>query len=315
VVEILLATRNGERFLRQQIDSLLAQDANILARDDGSRDATPQILADYAAQHPIRFRIITGPPTGSAKNNFLELVRHATADYICFSDQDDIWLPNKVQQCLAAIKSLEAATGNQTPLLAFHDLRVVDESLTTIHESMWSFSGIHPDDVNHLPRLLGRSVVTGCASMINRPMLALAQRMPVEATMHDRWIALLAASMGRAAILRKPLVLYRQHQSNVIGAVATDDSLSGTIQRAQSSQGRREERICCEQMAEALLRLHASEMPAANADILRAYLRSGCSSSAIERITTTFRYGFYRAGIMRNIAMLIDLARSRSDAY
>jgi hypothetical protein len=314
VVEILLATFNGERFLRQQIDSLLAQDANILARDDGSRDATPQILADYATQYPTRFRILEGPPTGNAKDNFLELIRHATADYICFADQDDIWLSNKVQQCLAAIKSLEATTGSQTPLLAFHDLRVVDESLTTIHESMWSFSGIHPDDANHLPRLLGRSIVTGCAAMINRPMLELARHMPEEAAMHDRWIALLAASMGRAAILREQLVLYRQHQSNVIGAVATDDSLSGTIHRAQSNQGRREERIRCEQMAEALLRLHATEMPAANADILRAYLRSGRSNSAIERLATTLRYGFYRAGLMRNLAMLADLARQRTDA-
>ncbi len=242
-------------------------------------------------------------------------MRHATADYICFSDQDDIWLPNKVQQCLAAMKSLEATMSPATPLSSSTISAWSTSPSTPSTRSMWSFSGIHPNDVNHLPRLLGRSIVTGCASMINRPMLELAQRMPEEATMHDRWIALLAASMGRASILREPLVLYRQHQYNVIGAVATDDSPSGTIHRAQSSHGRREEPPAANKWPKRSFASTPPKCPSPTQTSSAPTSAAVAANSAIERIITTIRYGFYRAGLMRNLAMLADLARSRSDAY
>ena len=99
-VEILLATYNGARFLREQIDSILAQDygnIRVLARDDGSSDGTVEILHQYAKRFPGRFRVMpSSAPTGSAKNNFLLLMKASTADYVCFADQDDVWLPAKV---------------------------------------------------------------------------------------------------------------------------------------------------------------------------------------------------------------------------
>src|SRR5271154_4215562 len=100
LVDVLLATFNGEPFLREQIDSILSQDyedLSILARDDGSKDGTRGILNEYAEQFPGRFQMLpTGAPTGNAKQNFLELMKASSADYVCFSDQDDVWLPGKV---------------------------------------------------------------------------------------------------------------------------------------------------------------------------------------------------------------------------
>src|SRR5271170_623792 len=101
-VEVLLATCNGERFLREQIDSILAQDyenIRILARDDGSTDSTVAILAEYGERFPGRFRVMpVQTPAGSAKGNFLLLMKESTAGHICFADQDDVWLRDKVDR-------------------------------------------------------------------------------------------------------------------------------------------------------------------------------------------------------------------------
>jgi len=316
-VEVLLATFNGARFLREQIESILAQDyeaVRLLACDDGSHDGTVEILAEYAEKHPDRFRVLTDDePSGSAKANFLRLMQAATADYVCFADQDDVWLPGKVRRSIEVMKALEEEHGRATPLLVFSDLRVVDDQLKTIHHSMWKQMEIAPESAARLERLIGRSVVTGCTATINRSLLELARQMPEEATLHDRWIGLLAAAMGKTAFLREQTVLYRQHGSNVIGATAPDNSVTGTIVRAQHDAGRRAERRRCEQEAEALLRLHGAEMPKRQSDLLRAYLRSGRSRSAVERVVTTLRYGFFRPGLLRSLALIWDLARTKSD--
>jgi len=110
-IEVLLATYNGARFLREQIESILSQDYQalcILAADDGSQDDTPAILAEYAERFPKRLRVLGGAaPTGSAKANFLRLMHHASEAYVCFSDQDDVWLPSKVRLSLETMQALE----------------------------------------------------------------------------------------------------------------------------------------------------------------------------------------------------------------
>ena len=241
-VEVLLATLNGERFLREQIESILAQSygrVRVLARDDGSRDGTAAILAEYARRYPERFRVLdAGEPSGSAKGNFVRLMRAATGEYVCFADQDDVWLPEKVRLSVRAMEELESKRGAQLPLLVFSDLRVVDDDLRTLHPSMWREARLNPQNVHRLERLVGLNVVTGCTMMINGTLLALGRRMPEAATMHDRWLSLLASAMGGAAAISQPTVLYRQHDANVIGAPAEDHTVSGTLRRAKGSESR-----------------------------------------------------------------------------
>jgi hypothetical protein len=318
-VEVLLATYNGDLFVREQIDSILAQDyptLRILASDDGSSDRTPAILGEYIEQFPTRIRLVEKQqPMGSAKANFLRLMKEATAGYICFADQDDVWLPGKVSGCMRAMEKLEARHGTSWPLLVFTDLRVVDDQLKTISPSMWRHLNIDPTSVHRLEQLVGRSVVTGCTAMINRPMLEFARQMPEEATMHDRWIGLLAAAMGAAAIVPEQTVLYRQHGSNVVGAVAPNSSVPGIAYRAVQSNGRRAERLRSERQAEALLNLHSDRMPKRSEVLLRAYLRSGRSESAVERVATALRYKFSRGNILKDLVTLVDLALARSDEH
>jgi hypothetical protein len=214
---------------------------------------------------------------------------------------------------MEAMRALERQHGPNIPLMIFSDLRVVDDTLKTIAPSMWRQMKTSPHSVHRLQRLVGRSVVTGCTLTINPRMLQLAQRMPPEATMHDRWIALIAAAMGASAIVPDQTVLYRQHAANVIGASAPDDSVAGIARRASDSTGRRAERRRSEVQAEALLRVYADELPQRSKQQLAAYLRSGRSSSAVERVLLTLRHGFFRGGILKTFATLLDLARSRSD--
>jgi hypothetical protein len=316
-VEVLLATYNGERFVREQIDSILAQDCQslrILASDDGSHDATREILAKYSNRLADRFCLLEDQaPTGSAKLNFLRLMKSATGEYLCFADQDDVWLPGKVSTSFEAMRKLEAKYGKTAPLLVFTDLRIVDIQLKTTHQSFWKQMHVDPKSIHRLEQLVGRSVITGCTAMINRSLLQLACRMPQEAPMHDRWIGMLAATMGAAAIVPEQTVLYRQHDSNVIGAAKSGDSVMEIVSRTARGGGRRAERVRSEAQAEALLRLHGSEMPEVNADLLRAYLRSGRSANPIDRIATTLRHGFSRGSRLQDSLTLFDLALAKSD--
>lgn len=313
MVEVLLATYNGERYLREQLDSILGQDfpdLSILARDDGSTDRTVEILDEYARQYPDRIRVCRdGSATGHPKRNFLRLMKASTADYVCFADQDDVWLPGKVSLALQAMKRLEGQWDRGTPLLVFTDLCVVNEKLETIHPSFWKRSGLRVENIRRLSRVLDENSVTGCTALINRSMCDLAVQMPEEADMHDWWIALLAATFGAAEAVPQSTVLYRQHDNNVVGSVKSDTSLGGLAFRAISGENRHRARLKCERQAEALLRQHGKQMKVGDREMLDAYLISRRSDSAWKRIGTTVRYGFYRSGVLKNLATIIDLIR------
>lgn len=322
-IEILLATYNGDRFLRQQIDSILTQDyknIRVLARDDGSNDGTLEILGEYAERLSDRFRIMPSTAaTGSAKRNFLLLIQESTAEYVCFSDQDDVWLPYKVSKTKQVMDQLESEWGRNVPLLVFTDLRVVDEKLNTIYESFWAHMGIDPERIDRLAELLGKSVVTGCTVMANRRLLELSLPMPTEALMHDRWVALLASVLGKAGFLRTQTVLYRQHDRNVlgIGRNVIDDpaekrhrSLRERIQQFRRNKKEYvEEWKSCHRQARALLEMYAAELPKRKRDLLVAYLRCETSKSRIVRIAILISHRFYFAGRPRNLAVLLHLLK------
>jgi hypothetical protein len=308
-----MATFNGDRFLREQIESILSQDygnLRVLARDDGSSDKTVEVLNEYAVRFPSRFKIVpTILPTGNARDNFLNLMEAATADYICFCDQDDVWLPHKITKTKQAMDLLESRWGASVPLLVFTDLRLVDEELNPIHGSFWANMRIDPACMNNFSRLLVRSVVSGCTVMINRQLLELSKRTPKEASMHDRWVALLVSAMGRYSFVRTPTVLYRQHDRNVLGTGATRQTrsllqrvLSPTIAQKHFMQWRVSQR-----QAAAFLRLHAAELTAEKRNIVEAYLRCETSGNRFERIATLIRYGFFYSGFLPNLLTVVHL--------
>jgi glycosyltransferase involved in cell wall biosynthesis len=325
-VEVLLATYNGARFLREQIDSIMAQDygnIRVLARDDGSSDETVEILDQYAKRFPGCFRVMpASAPTGSAKNNFLLLMKASTAEYICFADQDDVWLPDKVSRTKQAMDQLETRWGTKVPLLVFTDLHVVDDKLTILHQSFWAYMDIDPSRMDRLPALMVQSVVTGCTAMLNRPLLGLSLRMPEEAFMHDRWIGLLAAFMGKSSGVGIPTVLYRQHEHNVLG---TGRDLAGSAEgkptrwllermlRPRISEGQLALWNISQRETRAFLREYGADLPPRKRALLRAFLRCQTSRSRLVRIATFVRYGFYYVGLRLNLAMMLHLWKMNAD--
>lgn len=219
-IEVLMATYNGERFVAEQIDSIFNQthqNLHLLIRDDCSKDRTMQILVEKSKQYPGRITIVPSEANLGVIGNFSALMEHSKSNYIMCADQDDVWLPNKITVTLEKLLSLEKTHGKQTPLLVHTDLRVVDQQLKEIAPSFWKYTHLNPQ-IPSLYKLLGQNVVTGCALMMNKALLKKALPIPVEATMHDHWIALVAMHFGKIEGLPVPTMLYRQHSMNQVGA-------------------------------------------------------------------------------------------------
>lgn len=220
-ISICMATYNGEQFLKPQLESILAQsnqDWQLLIRDDGSDDNTMRIVEDYAERLPGKIRLVTdnGSRLG-ASLNFGKLLEYADTEYILFSDQDDVWLPNKIELTLNAMKATERIYPDK-PILMHTDLKVVDSDLNIIADSMWSYQKLFPEMGDDLSKIMAQNVVTGCAMMINRKARDVSIPIPAEAIMYDWWIAMNVARYGKIVYLSAPSILYRQHSDNRIGA-------------------------------------------------------------------------------------------------
>jgi len=223
-ISVCMATYNGGEYLKQQIDSIFAQsnqDWQLLIRDDGSCDNTISIIEDYIARCPGRIKLITDKKRHlGASLNFGQLLEYTDTEYIMFSDQDDIWLPNKIELTLNVMKATEQVCLDK-PVLIHTDLRVIDSDSNTIADSMWSYQKLFPDIGNNLNKIMAQNVVTGSTMMINRKAKEVSIPIPREAIMHDWWIAINVAKYGKIAYVSTPSILYRQHSKNVIGAQKT----------------------------------------------------------------------------------------------
>lgn len=217
---IMIAVRDGESYLEEQLDSLLGQTcAEWVAyiHDDGSSDGTEAILDRYAAQNPEHFVLLDGAPTGSAKANYFYLFGQVEAPLYMCCDQDDVWLPDKIERTLREMAAAEQTA--DVPCLVYTDLRVVDESLREVSGSMNRYQKLSCEDTR-VGHVLVQNVVTGCTMMINRRLrdMVLCLKDTDRIVMHDWWAALIAAQFGVLRYLDEPTILYRQHGENDTGA-------------------------------------------------------------------------------------------------
>lgn len=213
---------------------------------------------------------------------------------------------------MRAMRDLESKGGTSKPYLVFTDLQLVDAELRMLHKSFWKFMHVNPADIHEINRLLMVCVVTGCTSMINRPMLKLAKRVPDEASMHDRWIGLIAATMGKAFVLRTKTVLYRQHGGNLLG---TGRDLTGEAPKASARplwtkiRKYREGATYkhwrdAQEHAAAFLRVYGSELDPEMRRTLEAFRRCDLGDPWWIKFFTVVRYRFYIVGIIPNLAKL-----------
>lgn len=214
-VNIVLSTYNGARFLAEQLESIQKQtftDWQLLIRDDGSTDITPQIIAEFVKADPrIHFINEHDRQNFGVIKNFFTLVKYEKADYYFFSDQDDVWLPDKMATMLDEVIHHDKSQ----PLMIYMDLSVVDQDLNVTHPSMIRSQSHHANTT--LLAELTENTVTGGVAMINH---ALAEKWEDtdDVIMHDWYLALLATATGKLVHIDKPGELYRQHDNNVLGA-------------------------------------------------------------------------------------------------
>ena len=214
-VNIVLSTYNGARFLAEQLESIQKQtftDWQLLIRDDGSTDITSQIIAEFVKADPrIHFINEHDRQNFGVIKNFFTLVKYEKADYYFFSDQDDVWLPDKMATMLDEVIHHDKSQ----PLMIYMDLSVVDQDLNVTHPSMIRSQSHHANTT--LLAELTENTVTGGVAMINH---ALAEKWEDtdDVIMHDWYLALLATTTGKLVYIDKPGELYRQHDNNVLGA-------------------------------------------------------------------------------------------------
>lgn len=229
MIDILMAVYNGERFLSEQIESILAQtesEWHLYICDDCSSDTSFLIASEYAMKYPNQITATKNErPSGSACANFMKLLSRSESEYVMFSDQDDFWLPNKLQLTMKKMRELESKYAD-SPLLVHTELEITDIELNVINSSFTKFQGLNPNKKS-LNRLLCQNNITGCTVMMNRRLADLIKEAsPEKMLMHDWWAGLVAAAFGKIGFVDTPTIKYRQHGGNQLGAV-NNRSLNG----------------------------------------------------------------------------------------
>ena len=215
LVSVVLAVYNGENYLNSQIQSILEQthtNTELIISDDASVDASSRIAHEWARKDS-RVKVQVNRANIGLVKNFLNALRHAKGELVCFSDQDDEWQKEKIAT-LASL--LLKDPGN---MLACSDLEICDEHLKTIHKSFWREAGIKARSGRIGELALLRNIIPGCSMMFRKEVRDLLVAVPAESSlMHDHLAFICASSLGGILYSKEPLVQYRQHSRNTIGA-------------------------------------------------------------------------------------------------
>lgn len=241
-LSVALATYNGERYLEEQLESYVSQTrlpSELVVRDDGSVDGTVALLQAFARRSPFPVKVIEGERNVGYAKNFEIAISQCTGDVVALSDQDDVWLPHKLEKLGSALLDEEA-------VLAFSDATVVDENLRAQGGRLWDTVRFGRPLQERTRRggsnspMFASTFVTGATCAFKRRLLSLASPF-VLPYWHDAWLATLAAVLGRVVPIAEPLLLYRQHSSNALGAPALRPLWRRTVEatRQGSASARR----------------------------------------------------------------------------
>ena len=226
-LSVAMATYNGEKFIRDQLDSILNQTRlpdEIVISDDASTDRTPEILMEYKEKYPKLIKFLLNKENIGFVKNFERAIMNSTGDVVALSDQDDVWLPEKLE------KECKILEEHQDIGMVFCDLEVVDEKLKMLVPSLWrtkkwNLDGIMKERV-FFETIIDSNRVTGCTIMIRKNVLKKLIPFDKRIFVHDQWLAIGCSILTNVYAFNKPLVLYRQHSSNQIGNIRKKKKIS-----------------------------------------------------------------------------------------
>jgi glycosyltransferase involved in cell wall biosynthesis len=307
LVSVVLASYNGEKYLQQQLDSIYAQtypNIEVVVCDDRSSDGTVTLLEDYKQKKGLRY-YINQERLGVVKN-FERAILSAKGQYIALADQDDTWLPMKIEKCLAKIKETESKTGADRPVLVHTDLYITDSSGNIAGTSYWKHARLDPACT--LSRLLLENSITGCTILINRALSELSLPIPQHVLMHDVWLGMVASAFGKVTYLNEPTVYYRQHTNNVLGSVqeGVTKRIIKTIKTILLSSYRQQYLQENIEQAKAFKYQYFSLLNRQQLEILDSFINFK-QQSFFSRRLTFIKYGLLKYNLFRNINMMIKL--------
>lgn len=213
-VDIIVATYNGEKYIKEQLLSILNQtysDIHVYVRDDGSTDKTVQYVLELQNVDKRIKLISDNLPANGVGENFKTLLRYCTSEYVFIADQDDVWEEHKIESLLLFAKK---NLNNMVPGIAYAPGLVVDQYLNSRAKRLTN-NEIKIRNLNDM--ILMNGGVQGCAMVINRALYTLALKNNFFWYMHDQVLSLYAICYGDIKYLNMPLFKYRQHISNVLG--------------------------------------------------------------------------------------------------
>lgn len=305
---ILLAVHNGARYLRAQLDSIFSSAysgrVSVLAGLDPSTDDSRRVLAEYADKGLTYVEHVA--PSGSAAGNFSRLLCRAPEfqeRYFGLSDQDDVWLPEKLRLSMGKLREMEQAHGASVPLLVFTDAEVVDDDLKTVAASFWRYEKLDPDSCRSCKRLALQNVGQGCTFVFNRALLEKLRDIPPEARMHDHWMMLVAAVFGRIAYVDEPTLKYRQHGANALGSKG---QRPGSVLRrfVYARQGIRQALLASERQAGAFVQRYGDALPSEQRRFLLGFSQLS-DYGWLSRRVFCLRHGLRMSSGLRTIGLYL----------
>jgi len=215
-VAVLMATYNGEKYLGQQLDSILCQtyrNFQLYISDDCSTDATRNVIQTYVERYPEKITYTVNKNNRGFVKNFENLLYDCCEEYIAFADQDDIWQSNKLEILMDAMSELESSKPDSASLV-HSDLSLIDQDDNTLHKSYFQFRKYKLKSSQDIGHILGPCGVMGNTLLINKKLKEIVLPFPDTLDVHDYWIAIHAELFGQRKTLHTQLVQYRIHSDN-----------------------------------------------------------------------------------------------------
>lgn len=308
-VAICMATYNGEKYIKEQIESIFLQsyvDWILFIRDDNSTDKTLDILRECVNRCPDRIILIEDEniQAGSAKKNFASIINwvneHYCFNYFMLSDQDDYWISTKIEKSIKRIKECEEKYSG--PVLVHSDLKVVDHNLDTLGESFIKYRNLNPK-VKDIAHLLVQNNITGCTMCWNSKLNTLLDLENDEIVMHDWWIALVATCFGHIEFIDESTILYRQHENNVVGATKVN-SLGFIINRLIGNSHVKETLVMSTIQADAFGRYYDNQLKEEQKKLITRFANI-YQKNKLVRIGEILFYGYLKQGLIQIIGEIM----------
>ena len=312
MIAIIMGTYNGEKYIKEQIASILTQDYTdwkLFIFDDGSKDDTENIIDEYVKNYPDKICFRRNKVNLGAAGNFFNGIKEVAdkyapkVEYYCFSDQDDVWVKDKLSRSLAKIRQIE----DGKPALVFSDVAITDKNLSITAPSYFEAEKVERTKVS-LNYLLMENKLIGGTVMINRTLLE--QELKAEenglvpykkAKMHDWWFGLLAAGIGKIGYIEGFTEYYRQHENNVVGGGSFNSYVKARIGKIKEIRQRINENII---QGEEFLNYFGEYLKEPELSIAKEFAKLKTKGFFGRRISI-IKNRFFKSGLIRNIALFI----------